>query len=79
MIVNAYVLYKSVLFRKGRKPLNNYEIRHQVVLEKLNPKNYDSRETVVEKIVMERKAQQISKRSEKEASARTKSAPVKIN
>ena len=79
IIGNAYVLYGSLFIRKGRMPLSHYEFRHQVVLENLDPENYNRRETVVEKRVMKRKVQKISKQYEKEAAERIKSTPAKGN
>ena len=79
MIDNAYVLFKCLQIRKGNKLLNNYKFRHQFVLEKLDPENYDSKDTVVQKKVIKRKAQQISKRSEKEAAESINAAPEKDN
>ena len=65
MFVNSYVLYKSLLIFRGRKLSSHYELRYQVVLEILNPENYDRRDKVVEKRVMKRKARKISKLFEK--------------
>ena len=74
MIVNSYFLYKSLLIHKGRKLLSRYEFRNQAILKNLDLENYDLRETVVEKRVMKREAQQISKRYEKEAAVSIKGA-----
>ena len=57
MIVNAYVLYKSLLIHKLRKTLSHYKFRHKVILAKLDPANYYRRETVVEKRVTKKKDQ----------------------
>ena len=60
-IVNAYLLYKYILIRKVSKPLSHYKLRQYIVLENLDPENYNQRNTVVEKRVIKRKDQGYSR------------------
>merc|ERR1739838_897429 len=73
MMVNAYIMYKTLLVNEGCTPLSHYEFRRQVVLAKLDPENHGPSGHLVtadQRRGVARKRQSTSARSGRESAAK---------
>ena len=69
MMVNAYIIYKTLLLNSGVKPLSHYDFQRKVVLAKLDPETYGVQKTIA-RGARKKEPKKISVRAEKEAEAK---------